>query len=155
MGNRLDQNRLYACMTFSMNKEMKRKKKSQLCLKRSAEPRNHTFHITQVLASCVCILYAQQGWRWRTYLVSRHQAAPTGTPTEDGNVSGVWQGHCVLLLVLLIKHYHFSSFPANSQNKPCRVPAQWSGLEGPLNVGVRHRLTLCGTRSKTSCCRKW
>lgn len=125
----------------------------QLYLTRAAEPYNHTFPIPWVLASFTCILCARWGWKWYAYLISRYQAAPTGAPTEDGNVSRMWQGHCVLFLVLLIKHYHFSSFPANSQDKPCWVPAQWSGLERPLNVGVRHGLTLCGTRSKTSHCR--
>lgn len=68
------------------------------------------------------------------YPVPRHEAVPTGAPPEDGDGGGVCRGHRLLLLVLLIKHSHFSGLPANSQRQPRRVPAQGSDPDGPLEM---------------------
>lgn len=52
----------------------------------------------------------------------------------------------MLLLVLLVKHDHFSRLPANSQDQPRWVPAQAGDPERPLDMHVWHALALRHTR---------
>lgn len=54
----------------------------------------------------------------------------------------------MLFLVLLIKHCHFSSLPANSEHQARRVPAQGTDPERPLHTCIGHMLTLQQARRK-------
>ena len=83
------------------------------------------------------------------YPVPRHEAVPVGAPLEDGDVAGVGRGDRMLLLVLLIKHCHFSGLPANSQDHSRRMPAQGSDPERPLDMRIGRMLTLQRTRGKS------
>ena len=74
--------------------------------------------------------------------IPRDQAVPVGVPVEDGDVGDLRQGDRMLLLVLLIKHDHFSGLPANSQDQPRWVPAEGGDPERPLDMRVWHALTL-------------